>query len=261
MYHNLTTVSPGEFSGSALIAKKKIRTWLSKGNASNKKLATRINVTTSKGFGTDAVEGCRRFQRAHNLTPTGTVDWRTWLKLGFKEENILEWPGHALRGVPWEPGVVPIDGNWLNVKSVRILRGLRKARKWSGTVTSGWRPDWYQALLWKAAVKRYGSEAAAAKWVARPGSSNHRFRTDKGAVDLERADQVLKAKVGFYQPMSWEDWHLQLKAAYGRSASKLRTAAGVRYFVDDLGEAQPSAFELQIAAAAIEEYLDTLPGE
>ncbi len=49
-------------------------------------------------------------------------------------------------------------------------------------VISAYRPDTDQAARWKTAVKRYGSEAAARRWVAPPGHSAH--RTGR-ALDLE----------------------------------------------------------------------------
>src|ERR1700749_931647 len=38
---------------------------------------------------------------------------------------------------------------------------------------SGFRTIAYQATLFQKAVMKHGSEAAAARWVARPGSSEH----------------------------------------------------------------------------------------
>lgn len=80
-------------------------------------------------------------------------------------------------------------------------------------INSGFRSPERQAQLFSAAVKKYGSEQAARKWVAPPGHSEH----NKGlAVDLGFADNATKAKVheiakqyGLYFPMSWEDWHIQ----------------------------------------------------
>ena len=40
-------------------------------------------------------------------------------------------------------------------------------------VSSGWRSRRYQAELFREAVEKYGSEAEAERWVARPGTSVH----------------------------------------------------------------------------------------
>jgi hypothetical protein len=80
-------------------------------------------------------------------------------------------------------------------------------------VVSGFRSVERQQQLWDQAVKKYGSEAAARKWVARPGTSNH----NKGrAVDMGGTDEGMswmKANLGRYglwQPMDHEPWHIEL---------------------------------------------------
>lgn len=74
-------------------------------------------------------------------------------------------------------------------------------------VTSGYRSPEHQAELFAAAVKKYGSEAAARKWVAPPGKSQHNMgvAADLGG-DLEWVRQNA-ARFGLIQPMSWEKWH------------------------------------------------------
>lgn len=81
------------------------------------------------------------------------------------------------------------------------------------TITSGFRSPERQAELFRAAVAKYGSEAAARKWVAPPGKSNH----GKGiAADLGFADASARewahanaARFGLHFPMSWEPWHIE----------------------------------------------------
>ena len=77
-------------------------------------------------------------------------------------------------------------------------------------VVSGFRSTEEQQSLWDEAVSRYGSEDAAAQWVARPGYSNHNKGTavDLGG-DLEMAAQLAK-QFGLWNPMSWEPWHFEL---------------------------------------------------
>lgn len=96
---------------------------------------------------------------------------------------------------------------------------MQKAAKKAGInlgITSGYRSDAYQQKLWDAAVKKYGSEAAARKWVAKPGGSAHRTGRaldigvgGKAVKSGTAADKWLKAnatKYGFY-PYSAEAWH------------------------------------------------------
>lgn len=82
-------------------------------------------------------------------------------------------------------------------------------------VSSGKRSTAHQAELFAAAVKKYGSEQAARKWVAPPGRSNH----EKGlAADLSYPDDATlrwahenAAKYGLYFPLSNENWHIELR--------------------------------------------------
>jgi len=79
------------------------------------------------------------------------------------------------------------------------------------TVTSGFRSVAEQQAIWDATpVERRG------KWVARPGSSFHNKRIGglSGAQDLAWSSpevrnrfRELAPKYGFWQPLSYEDWH------------------------------------------------------
>lgn len=89
---------------------------------------------------------------------------------------------------------------------VAALVAASGGRVW---VVSGFRSVERQQQLWDAAVRKYGSETAARKWVAPPGKSNH----NKGeAVDLGgdlRLARQLAARVGLVFPMSHEPWHVE----------------------------------------------------
>lgn len=77
------------------------------------------------------------------------------------------------------------------------------------TIVSGYRSDELQAKLFADAVKKYGSEAAARKWVAPPGKSNHNkgIAADLGG-DIQWAHDHA-AEFGLYFPMQWEPWHIE----------------------------------------------------
>lgn len=83
----------------------------------------------------------------------------------------------------------------------------------------GYRSVERQAEMWEEAKRKYGSEAAARKWVAPPGKSNH----GRGlAADLSyRNDgqQWVHAnaqRYGLWFPMDHEPWHIEtLKTAEG----------------------------------------------
>lgn len=81
------------------------------------------------------------------------------------------------------------------------------------SVNSGYRTVERQRQLWEAAVRKYGSEAAARKWVAPPGRSRHNMGVAADlAGPLDQAAQ-LAPQFGLYRPMSWEPWHFELSGS------------------------------------------------
>lgn len=109
---------------------------------------------------------------------------------------------------------------------VEALLADPEAKARGVTVVSAFRSLEHQKRLWDAAVKKYGSAAAARKWVAPPGRSNHGPKVDgygiavdfgvsgvhadsKGQWPQEVNDwfRALAKRHGLYQRMEWEDWH------------------------------------------------------
>jgi hypothetical protein len=166
----------------------------------------------SKTYGPLAVRGVKVFQRDEKLTPDGVVGARTWKALGINEDVVDKRPP-VLHGVPFEPGLIAIDGNWVDKPLGEQILAQRKAGKWRGAVNSGYRPAWYQKRLFDAAVKKYGSEEAARKWVAPPGKSRHGKKGGQGAVDVSLGEQLDASTDRLYRPMNWEPWHVQLTAS------------------------------------------------
>lgn len=95
-------------------------------------------------------------------------------------------------------------------------------------IYSGYRSPEHQAELFSQAVRKYGSPAAARKWVAPPGHSEH---NSGHAVDLAYNGQSLShapkevidwvhqnaSKYGLYFPMSYEPWHVEPMGTRGTS--------------------------------------------
>ena len=80
-------------------------------------------------------------------------------------------------------------------------------------VNSGYRTPEHQAELFRRAVAKYGSEAAARHWVAPPGHSMHNMRM---AADLGFADPAAAAwahqhagDYGLRFRMGHEPWHIE----------------------------------------------------
>ena len=82
-------------------------------------------------------------------------------------------------------------------------------------VNSGWRSIAYQRELFEQAITTYGSEADAARWVARPGTSVHEAGD---AVDLGPAEATAwlaehGAAYGLCRIYANEAWHFELRPA------------------------------------------------
>ena len=100
-----------------------------------------------------------------------------------------------------------------------LLRALRQAAKDAArdgieiVVNGGWRSREYQKALLRDAVAKYGSEKAAARWVASPGRSSH---VSGDAVDIgpARATAWLArhgARYRLCQIYRNEPWHYELR--------------------------------------------------
>jgi hypothetical protein len=104
-----------------------------------------------------------------------------------------------------------------------LVPGLPRAHRHAATdakragveivVTSGWRSRGYQRQLLRQAVATYGSEWAAARWVAAPERSSH---VSGDAVDVgpSRAAAWLSrhgARYGLCQIYRNEPWHYELR--------------------------------------------------
>lgn len=97
-----------------------------------------------------------------------------------------------------------------------LLSALRRASADAGItfyVNSGWRSKAYQAQLLQRAIAKYGSRAAASRWVATPDSSAH---VSGDAVDLGRSAATSwlsqhGAAYGLCQIYANEVWHYELR--------------------------------------------------
>jgi zinc D-Ala-D-Ala carboxypeptidase len=109
------------------------------------------------------------------------------------------------------PGVAHLDPD--------LLAALRRAATDAAAdgielfVNSGWRSPEYQEQLLDEAIARYGSPAAAARWVATPATSPH---VSGKAVDLGRCEATAwlaehGAAYGLCQIYRNEPWHYELR--------------------------------------------------
>ena len=125
-------------------------------------------------------------------------------------------------GVPTERSPTGINPNFAST-----LENLIAAASEAGhdvTINSGYRSPERQAELFADAVRKYGSEAAARRWVAPPGRSrhNHGIAADLGYGSDEARDWVHAnaEKYGLNLRMDWEPWHIEpLNMKRGGAAS------------------------------------------
>jgi peptidoglycan hydrolase-like protein with peptidoglycan-binding domain len=235
----LPVLRPGQTAPAVVKLKRAVVDALLKRN--HDKAASVINPN-SRTYGRSAIQGVKIFQRDKQLKPDGVVGERTWRALGFNDPVVDTHPP-PLNGIPYEPGLIAIDGRYVDKVLGAAVLAQRKAGRWHGVVNSGYRPPWYQKRLWDAAVKKYGSEQAASKWVARPGTSNHGRKGGQGAVDVSLGGQLDASSGQLQRPYSWEAWHVQL--------------AGTREMPEEPTE--PELRDLEAPEAELEEQGVTIP--
>jgi LAS superfamily LD-carboxypeptidase LdcB len=150
-----------------------------------------------------------RLDNNENTVVTGAVD--------FLEGRLA--PGHDDTHITnMQPELQTNLTNFFQGAPPEIAQGLG--------ILSGYRSVERQRELWNDAVRRYGSEAAASRWVARPGSSQHNHGN---AADLTWNGESLAqapawvvnwlhthaAEYGLVFPLSNENWHVELIGARG----------------------------------------------
>lgn len=98
-------------------------------------------------------------------------------------------------------------------------------------IMSGYRSPETQARLWNDALKKYGSESAARKWVAPPGRSRHGMGQ---AIDWSYGSQAARnwvrenaTRFGGEFPLAHEPWHMELAGARNGKAPTTGPAAVV----------------------------------
>jgi zinc D-Ala-D-Ala carboxypeptidase len=109
------------------------------------------------------------------------------------------------------PGVARLDSDLLSA-----LRQAATAASQNGVelfVDSGWRSPEYQERLLREAISKYGSEAAAARWVAAPDKSAH---VSGDAVDIGPSGAAAwlsehGAEYGLCRVYGNEPWHFELR--------------------------------------------------
>jgi len=108
-------------------------------------------------------------------------------------------------------------------------------------INSGFRSPEHQGRLYDAALKKYGSETAARKWVAPPGKSQHNHG---GAADLQFGSDEARTwahnnalDFGLNFRMDYEPWHIEQQPDHKQDQ---KDALGSHYSAALLGEQNSS---------------------
>jgi hypothetical protein len=141
---------------------------------------------------------------------------------------MTDWSRYAVGGAKRPDSFTGLTPDFSSALSNMLAAAEKELGQNSLSITSAYRSPEKQAELYQAALKKYGSEKAARKWVAPPGKSMH----NKGmAVDFAAAGggllrdpnspqaQWLKknaSRFGLAVPMSWEPWQVELAGARGK---------------------------------------------
>lgn len=111
-----------------------------------------------------------------------------------------------------------VQGKQMTPGTAAAFQRMYDAAKRDGVnlfINSAYRDPAYQAKLFNQAIAKYGSVAAARKWVAPPGRSEHQtgraLDLNMGQSGAHRWLQQNAGQFGFRQSYSWEPWHWYYK--------------------------------------------------
>jgi hypothetical protein len=191
-----------------------------------------MHATRSRLFGAAlsvllaaALAGCTTAQAGALAQPAGT---------GQRSGGLPGAPARAgAAGLTDDDGYIP-DGSSLPLDSglpavtrldPRLLSALRQAQaamKQDGdgadiTIADGWRSERYQEYLFAQAVREYGSEEEAEKWVKRGRDSAHVRGEAVDIADAAAMDFLNRFgnAWGLCQVYANEAWHFELRTTPG----------------------------------------------
>lgn len=149
------------------------------------------------------------------------------LEVGGKvlEDPDFDWAKYRIDGASRDDGISGLDSEFrgglqglLTAADAELGPGLQ--------LFSGFRSVERQEQLWQEALQKYGSAAAARKWVAPPGKSQHNHGNAAdlkfNGVRLDQADPAVRQwihenapKYGLHFPLGNEPWHIEPVGARG----------------------------------------------
>lgn len=206
-------------------------------NASTRAIALRVLNGAISGQTADPTDGADHFVKsgtkaswAKNMTQTSAIGGNTFYQssgAGKSTQTALQaatrvassdsdgpvstLSSYLVKGKPqsYITGLNEDMGSRLQALYSSAPDNIRKNLR----IRSGARSVELQTQLWDAAVKKYGSESAARKWVAPPGKSQHNIgnATDLGFGNAETKKWVHDnaADYGLHFRLGNEPWHIE----------------------------------------------------
>lgn len=179
----------------------------------------------------------------------------------------FEWKNHIIHGGTRPDAISGLNKDFRTSISHMIAGAPDEIR--SGLqVFSGYRSVEKQQQLWGNALRKYGSAAAARKWVAPPGRSQHNHgraadlmwngqRLDKAPAHVRQWVHENASRFGLHFPLSNEAWHVE--QAGTRSTEPFKPPeGGLASIIDDT---DPVRRDAAIAAFQREQRLDLAVNE
>lgn len=127
-----------------------------------------------------------------------------------------DWVPYLVDGATRPDALSGMDGAFLDALTTMFSSAPPEIQQ-NLRIASGYRSPEVQASLYQDALRRYGSEAEARRWVAPPGRSQHNHGR---AADLRYLNGDARAwahanaaNFGLNFPLGNEDWHIELVGA------------------------------------------------
>lgn len=182
-------------------------------------------VMPSGYFDTTTQAAVVAFQEEQGIVTDGVVGPQT---LGFMVEPVLDSGEKDYKGRP-------VRGTAATLEGFKKIQDIAESKGFKVQVNSSYRTYNEQQTLWTQALRRYGSESAARKWVAPPGKSRHNAGN---AIDInilkpngqkisDREFARIIEQAGMHRPMAWEPWHVEPRTTGGSRELALNSLTDV----------------------------------
>ena len=168
----------------------------------------------------DAISTFEKIIEVHNENKQAIIDYM------YYNNTVIPRVSTTAQNGRLPAGDLGSIGNGIQIRADAAVQWNRMAAAAAAdgitlSPSSGYRTYDHQNRLWRNALARYGTAAAARRWVAPPGNSNHGWglAVDEGVIYNNRSPSnpvyrwlsANAGRFGFWQRMSWEPWHWEYR--------------------------------------------------